>query len=358
MSFGCCTCGCGCQQGSGCTLKIVLPDNPVEQLTFENVNTLGVGVLDGTNGVNVEFRGIYSANAALLVALDAGNNAIQLTLNTGSIIDDLPQATTTQRGVGETSTDAEMIAKASITTFLTPSNLAALIASTTFSGLVELATSAETQAGVSSTLAVTPAGLASLVATLGNTVTFADAVARAAAVPGFVGQFGAEVDSDQPYMGHDVSAGSWNALFSFGITNLVNNSTTVNLDGNSLTLHSGGLNLSGSMSNTFGGVYVFDNASVSFSNVTSIDYVSVDLRIGGVQIPANSVLTTTGAGTPTSALKTAFLSSFNTSTGWTNFTNSAVRKTGDCNTITLPQLAQVVDTLIQALGTALLIPVP
>lgn len=352
--MSCCSCGNGCSPGCGCLLNIVLPDNPVLAYDAENINLTGIGVYNGQSSNTFQFRGVASANSSLIVTLDAGNNVILLTLDIDQIIDDLPQATTTQRGVGETATDAEAIAKASITTFLTPSNLAALGSTSTFAGLIEIATNAEAAAGASALLAITPASLAFVVATLEQTATFADSVARAAAVPTFEGQYGYQLDSNQPYIGFAAVAGSWNTLFSFGITNVASGSTTIDLNGNSLTFHSGGLILLGSTTNTFGGVYTFDNAQVSFSNTTVLDYVSVDLRIGGVQIPANSVLTTTLAGTPTSALKTAFLSTFNTQTGYTNFTNPAVLRTCDTTTVTLPQLAQIVGTLINDLKAVLL----
>lgn len=354
MSCGC-SCGCGAPSNS-CCFRIVLPDNPVDAYYVVNINTLGIGVYDSTEGTTFQMRGIYSDSAALTVTLDAGNNAIKLSLDGAAIVADLPQATTTQRGVGETATDAEALAKASITTFVTPSNFAAMGSTTSFAGLVELATNAETQAGVSATLAVTPAGLASVTALIQGTEVWADAVARAAADPDFAGQVGVQLDTDVLYISTGAAVGDFDMpVFMLGnLLNQLPSNTTVDLNGNSLTFHSGGLVLLGSTTNTFGGVYTFDNASVSFSNVTSIDYVSVDLRIAGVQIPANSVLTTTFAGSPTSALKTAFLSTFNTQTGYTNFTNSATLRTGDCSTLTLPQICQIVDTLIRDLKAVLL----
>ena len=87
-----------------------------EANTASNVNVGGVGVFKQKTGVDLEFRGINAASAKATVALDAGNNEIDI---------DVADASTTQAGA------------------------------------IEIATQAEVDAGVSTTLAVTPAGLAS-----------------------------------------------------------------------------------------------------------------------------------------------------------------------------------------------------
>lgn len=348
--MSCCTCGNCCQPGYGCLCQIVLPDNPVVQLTFENVNLLGIGVLDGTNGTNIEFRGIYSGNSSIVIALDAGNNAISITLNIDQIIDDLPQATTVQRGVGKTATDAEAIAKASITTFLTPSNLAALGASTVFIGLIEIATNAEAIAGASAVLAITPASLAAVVATLEQTTVWADAVARVAAVPAFAGQMGTQLDVDVVYVSTGVVAGDFNRpLLTFGSTNNISAITTsITTDGTTVLTFTGGGDIHFNGPNVLysGGITEFGASALQVVN-----FADASLRIGGVVVPDESVLTTTnvGNGDPGSKLIDQFLSTDNTQTGYTNFTNSATLRTGDCNTLTLPQICQIVDTLIRDL---------
>lgn len=346
---------------------MVLPDNPVAAYNFQNVGLLGIGTLDGVDGVDVNFRSIASANAALTVTLDAGNNAIILTLDIGSIIDDLPQATTTQRGVGETATNAEAIAKVSTTVFVTPSNFAAMGSSTTFAGLVELATDGETQTGTSTTLAVTPAGLASVIALQQGTETWANAVARAAAVPDFAGQVGVQLDTDVLYIATGTVAGDFDMpVFMLGNTlqqiPLAAN-TTLDLNGTTITLSGPGtLAISNGGFSHDGGTASFNNGIVRFGDSASEDFdfgAQCRVRVANVTVPANSVFITTGTGGEvSSALISTFLSDVNQDTGWTNFTNSAIRKTGDCNTITLPQLAQVVDTLIQTLGTSLQTPIP
>lgn len=289
----------------------MLPDNPVEGYAMVNINTLGIGVYDSTEGTTFQMRGIYSGNSSIIVALDAAENAISITLNVDQIIADLPQATTTQRGVGETATDVEAIGKASITTFLTPSNLAALGSSTTFAGLVELATSAETQAGVSATLAVTPAGLASVVGGLGFTVTWADAAARAGATPDFDGQFGVQLNADLAYISSGTAAGDFDtALLTLNSSNnQLDAQTTLNLN-NFQFIFAGPGQLDFVDVDT-----IWSGGSITFAPANAVDFdwgAFTNLLIAGVQVPANSVLVTGFAGVPTSLLQTFFVSNANT----------------------------------------------
>lgn len=338
--MSCCSCGGGCLSGCGCRI-IILPENPAASYGMENINLTGVGVYDGTSGTTFQMRGIASANSSLSVTFDAGNNVILLTLDLDTVVDDLPQATTTQRGVGETATDAEAIAKASLTNFVTPSNFAAMASSTTFAGLVELATDAETQAGISSTLAVTPAGLQSVLATLGNTTTFADAAARAGTAPDFEGQYGYQIDTNQPYIAFGTSAGNWNPMFAGGITNnfTTGSTTTLNLAGGGATLIFDG---AGS------GIVSFTDGNYVISDAGILDFQSTGfISIGGTLIPADSVLTTGAlfAGHLDSRLINTFISTANTQTGWT-VTNPSTSRTLDVAAATLAELRAVVGTLI------------
>jgi len=307
----CCGCGCGGQQG--CCLRIVLPDNPVELYASENINTLGIGVYDSTDGTTFQFRGVYSDSAALTVSLDAGNNAIKLSLDGAAIVNDLPQATTTQIGVGETSTDAEAIAKASITTFLTPSNLAALGASTTFIGLIEISTDAEALAGVSAVLALTPANLTAVLATIGSTEVWADAVARAAADPDFTGQFGTQIDTFIPYISSSAAVGGFDfPLMVLGnAQNQLPASTIVDLNTFTMEFQNGDFVYQG------GGAF-FDNGQFRFGSSASLDVdfgAQARVYAANVIVPANSVFITTGtAGEFSSSLINTFVSNANVQT--------------------------------------------
>lgn len=58
---------------------------PSESTTASNVNAGGVGVFKTLNGNDLEFRGINAASAKVTVALDAGNNEIDIDVDPGQI---------------------------------------------------------------------------------------------------------------------------------------------------------------------------------------------------------------------------------------------------------------------------------
>lgn len=344
-----CSCNCNPCNCNPAPVTCCTPTTESVEYTFENANVTGVGVFDNDTDDLVQFRGIVSDSASLTVTLDAGNKTILLSFDPEALVADIPDATTTQRGILETATNAEAIAKAATDKIVTPSNLAALGASTTFAGFVELATSAETITGTSTTLAVTPAGLAAASA-LYSTVTFADATARSGATPNFAGQFGAQLDTEQAYNAGSTVAGDWNGIFTFGASNVMSSGTSVDLNGSVLNLFGGSFNIDGTTTNTWSGNYAIDNAVFTFTNVATIDLDSAILKIGGVSVPANSVLVTSGSvGDPSSRLLNTFISSANTQTGYTTFSNPATLRTCDTATVTLQQLAQIVGTLIEDL---------
>jgi len=89
-------------------------------------------------------------------------------IDAGDIIDAIPDATESVKGVVELASNAEVATGTDATLVVTPAGLASLlatlIASATARGMVELATNAETATGTDDTRAVTPASLAALVA--------------------------------------------------------------------------------------------------------------------------------------------------------------------------------------------------
>lgn len=301
--MSCCSCGNNCSPGCGC-LYMVIPGDPSGSYSLMNVNTLGVGVADGQDGTQFNFRGVASANNSIIVTYDAGSHAIMLTLDIDEIINDLPDATTTQRGVLETATDAEAIAKVAVDKILTPSNLAALGSSTTFAGLTEYATGPETLAMASGVLAVTPLGLASLISTLGTTTTWADAAARAVLVPDFAGQVGVQLDQDILWIARGIVAGDFDRpVFGLG--------SNFNFSPASQTL----LDLNGQDWITTNGDFHLEGCDFIFGTITPCDFdwgAVTNLLIASVQIPASSVLGTAAAGVPTSRLLNTFLSNANT----------------------------------------------
>jgi len=308
------------------------------------VNLSGVCVLDAYNSNTMYFRGIDTTDAAILsIALNATNHTIELTINVNALASALPQATTTQKGVGETATDAEAQAKASIVNFVTPSNFAAMGASTTFAGFIEIATDAEAITGTSPTLALTPASFtAAMAANYHTTVTFADVVARSGATPAFVGQFGAQVDTTTAYLGTALTPGAWGPIIVGNAGNDFSNGTTTSVELGS------GSTFAFTGDNTSDVVMQGNNLKITNGGILNID--ASPIYINNVAAPSSVIINNSFSNAD--ALPIAnFASTQNISTGWSGFTNSAVRKTCDCNTVTVAQLAQIVDTLINILIT-------
>lgn len=270
------------------------PDTP--EITLQSINVTGIPILDSWNGTLGNFRGVASGNAMMTVTLDAGNHVALFTLSASAIAAALPAATTSQVGVLETATDAEAIAKAATDKIITPSNFAAMPASTTFAGFIEIATNAEVLAGASGTLAVVPSSLASR-----NFASLNTGISSIAAAAGPTIDFGAAATLE--------FSGS--------------NAETIIINGLSFRLDGG--------------------ATLNFSSGAST------IEIGGVGM-ADQTLLGTGAGSAVDSFPiTAFLSSFNTQGGYTPSSNVGVLRTWDCNTVTLPQLAGALATLINDL---------
>ena len=291
------SCNCG-------SITFVLPPNvcpATGTYTASNANLAGQGVYFDQAGNEFQFYGLTNTDGYVVVSLDAPNNAISIDLNPELISGSIPDSTTTVKGKTAYATDAETTAKTSTTKALTPSNLAALVSSTTLAGLTEYATNAETQSGSSGTLAVTPSGLKSVTDLLKVTQVTANATGRGLATPAFAGQLILQGDTKALYTAATGATGDW-----VGIT--VDNG---NLSGN--------VNLSGAT-----------------------------LKINTTTVPASSVLMTSSTpGVPTSVTAADnFLSNFNVITyNIAGFTLNS-RTISDASTITLPQLADVVATLI------------
>lgn len=344
---GCCG-GCGCQ---ACGYVVNLPDNPVAEYSATNGNTGGIGVYDSTvGGVQFVFRGISSANSMAVITLDAGNKNVLITLDATAIAAAFPAATTTQSGILETATDAEAIAKAATDKIVTPSNFAAMAASTTFAGFAEIATQAEVNAGVDAVRYVAPDTLGVLLGTKKYTTTFADSVARAAAVPAFEGQFGYQIDSNTGYVANGSGAGDWAVLITDGATQTLDDSTTVSITLNLDFIGAGTLNI-GNTNTNFSGTTINSSAElnqdadVNFSD-SNIDFTNCTLTFAGGS-NASSVLVTDVGDQIGTLLIDSFVSEANVDSGWT-VANLAVNRTLDCATATLGDLRNIVGTLITA----------
>lgn len=347
------SCGCNSNPCSCLPRPSICCTPTVESVTytFENGNLAGIGVFDNETDNLVQFRGVVSDSVALTVTLNATDNTIVLDFDSSALVADIPDATTTQRGILETATNAEALAKAATDKILTPSNLAALGSTTSFAGLVELATDAETIAGISSTLAVTPAGLAAVGAT--NTLTtWADAVTRAGATPTYDGQMGVQLDTNSPWVAVGTVAGN----FSIQVPATDADFLLSNIGTPTWTITTGLLLTGpGDLELTNFNSIEFNTGPVTFNGLTEIGAV-IDFQNGseiyaaGVVVPANNVLITGGlAGHLTSYAISNFLSAANTQTGYTAFANPATLRTCDTATVTLQQLAQIVGTLIEDL---------
>lgn len=344
-SCGCSPCSCSPNPTVCCT-----PTTESVEYTFENANLVGIGVFDNDTDNLVQFRGIVSNSASLTVTLNATDNTIEIDFDDAALVLDIPDATTSQRGILETATDAEAIAKAAVDKILTPSNLAALDASTSFQGLVELATDAETIAGVSTTLAVTPAGLAAAAA-LYSTLTWADAVTRAGDTPGFDGQIGVQLDTNVPYVANGAAVGDFDVPVLVGSgTNTLAAATTIANAGFNITYSgTGGVLISVSGNFTVSSNVLFTgNMQFGSGGVETINFEGGVFQINGGTLNTE-LLGADVTGNVTAFAVANFLSNYDTQTGYTAFTNGAVLRTCDTTTVTLPQLAQIVGTLIEDL---------
>jgi hypothetical protein len=143
------------------TCPTVCEETP--EISLQNVNLSGIGVLDGFVNPNGNFRGVVAGNSMVTVTLDNVNHTIVITPQAAAIAAALPAATIAQVGVLETATDAESLAKSATDKIVTPSNFAAMGATTSFAGLIEIATLAEVQAGTATNLAVVPDTLGDMV---------------------------------------------------------------------------------------------------------------------------------------------------------------------------------------------------
>lgn len=348
--MSCCSCGCNpCSCGSNIApVTCCTPTTESVEYTFENGGLQGVGVFDNETDNLVQFRSIASDTLALTVTLDAPTKSIIISFNDELLIDDVPTATETQRGIAEVATQVETNAGALDDKIITPLKLNDRTATETRTGIAEIATQAEVTTGTDDTRIITPLKLATFAASQKTTRTFADAVARAAAVPAFDGQLGIQLDTNALIMATGTIAGSFTPNMVIG--------GTLDVTGN--------INASGSLGQ-FSAITTSDFTADGLSLASGFGFFTCPLsfesgtefQINGTPA-ADSVIIGRTLGAADALALTEFLSSENESTGWTNFSNSTVRKTGDCSTITLPQLAQVVDTLIQTLGTAKLLPIP
>lgn len=331
------TCNC-----CGQVLTVICPEDCPEVVayTFQNDNLAGIGVWETLQGTVVSFRGIESGNALMTAVHNAANRTVLLTIDINAIAAAFPAATESVSGILEVATQAETNAGALDTKIITPLKLFTMAATEAQRGVLELATQAEVTTGTNDTTAVTPLKLATNLATQKLTRTFADAVARAAAVPAFKGQFGYQLDTQQPYTAGSVVAGDWQQVFG-EVTTLSGVAAVIDATaGSSITFQSTGAT----------GSIDFINLTIGISSSIYNWAAGNTFRLSGVAMPANSLLrTTAAAGTLSSITIASFVSNQNTQAGYTAFTNPATIRTLDTSTATLQQVAQCLGTLIEDL---------
>lgn len=220
---------------------------------------------------------------------------------------------------------------------------------------------------------------------------FANAAARAAATPGFVGQIGIQVDTQSAYLGTATSAGSWKNYFGMlgnafdqpmqGSTTIVTDavdffqytfqledaSASASFGNNSgfFSVFTGGVELNGNTTSQSGNILfvlgpssgftaqstsntlsVSESGSIALSGTTIVSggfnltsganlnfLTGSGIELNGTHVAANSVLITTASpGTPSSALINTFLSSANVQTGY-SLTSSATLRAFDATTV-------------------------
>lgn len=310
-----------------------------EQIVYasENGNLNGVGVLSSNSASLGIFRGIVGDGTYISTALDAGNLSITVSLIPGAIPAAIPQATETVSGKGEVATQAETNAGVSDIAFVTPLKLGARVASMTQTGLIEIATQPETFTGTDNTRAITPLRLSEALGLLLVQQVWANAAARAAAVPDYTGQVGVQFDTNQVYTATGLAAGNWQQSYlqPNSLTTLTAD-TEVSLAGNAWIFSDGAVEQIRMDSGTMafdGDITILSGANLNFATTTT-------LSINSVTVPALSLLGTSGTlGRLTSYPQASFLGSHSL-VAWAIPTGTQDRTTFDTATVTLPELAE------------------
>lgn len=249
------------------------PDTP--QITLQNVNITGVGVLDNWDGTTGDFRGVASGNAMATVTLDAGNNLALITLSATEIANAFRAATEAQTGILEVATQTETNAGTADDKIITPLKLATRAASTTMTGLIELATQAEVNTGTDATLAVAPSTLAT-----------------------------------------NLAGKAYLSLANGAINNIVNNSSTTNFPGANIIFDGGG-----------SGLIIFQNSIFEVGSGTVLNFSSSSSLGLDLATIISSVLVTDASGSLAPVPITGFISSQNLQTGWTAPSGTIARTT-------------------------------
>lgn len=345
MSCGCNSTPCCCS-GQIAPAICCTPTTESVEYTFENQNLIGVGVFNGETDNLVGFRGIASDTLALTVTLDAPNNAIIISFNDELLIDDIPTATESIRGIAEVATQAETNAGTLDDKIITPLKLNDRTATETRTGIAEIATQAEVTTGTDDTRIITPLKLATFAGAQMTTRVFADAVARAAAVPTFNGQLGVQLDTDALIMATGTVAGSFSPNIVIGGTlTVLGDISAAVAQATFASVISDEASFDGGALSVISGVGISTTATFSFEPGTTF-------QISGAPA-ANSVIIGRNLGAADALALTEFLTTENVQTGW-SVTNPSVTRTLDVAAASLGDVRAVLGTLINDLKAVLL----
>lgn len=340
---------------------IVFPPCPTvecpEQIVYasQNGNLNGVGVLDSNTASLGTFRGVNGDGQYISTTLDAANLSITVALIAAAIPAAIPQATETVAGKGEVATQAETNAGVSDTTFVTPLKLQTRQATTVLTGLLRLATVGEAAAAVNNTAAITPFGVGLQIDNVKQTQTFANAAARAAAVPDFNGQVGVQTDTEIVYTSTGTLAGNWQSSFiQANTTTTFTAETKMYAEATSNFILGTGTTdlLILTLNNAYmdGTWHVNAAATLNVDATASLNFATTGLfKINNASVPADSLLATSAtAGRMSSYAISTFLSEENQQ-AWDVPTGTIDRTTFNTATVTLPELAERVYAILDDL---------
>jgi len=323
------SCGCGSLIAPPCPSICTIDGN-----TFQNINLQGEGLFASVSSGLVSFYGIEGSQY-IDVTFDAVNKAVQISLDAEAFAGGIPQATESVLGGAKIATQTQTNVGTDDATIVTPLKLSGRTSTTARTGVAALATQGEVNAGTNNTKIVTPLTLATLIY---------------GGVPSGTVMLG---DTSQSILGQT----TWDFDQALSITIAGISFLTLDID-TGITFQNGSVtflsDITSSGGANFSGAVEFSaSGTVQFDSGTTIDFqTGTVIQVASVAIPANSVFITSGvAGHLSSALISTFASTANVQTGWTPFSNGAVLRTCDTATVTLPQLAQIVGTLIEQLKT-------
>lgn len=404
-----CNCGCGCVTSTLCISPCPCPET-VDK-SAENINLAGIGVYDGEVNDVFQFRGVRSVNSNIVVTLNTTFKTVDLELSSATFKATQTFANAASRALATPDFEGQIGVQLDTDVIYYSTGTAAGDWATDFNFLsgktTAMATGTRVEVANAASIIVNAATANATWAFNGIAVTLSQPITLPV---GAVGAPSTKFAGDASTGFYRVAAGqigvssSGTLVATFNSTGLVlaaglalQTGTTLNLIAPSgvttkgsmgatdftqlsvvadITLHGGGdagangsiILETGTSAQGAGGditLQALDVGNILLSTAGVASTITLDGNAGlnfavagttrltlpaGAIVPASSVLITSGvAGAISSALISTFISTANTQTGYTAFTNPVVRRTCDTTTVTLPELAQLVGTLIEDL---------